>query len=201
MDKNEWINQFQDRLRQQGPDNPLKNYVHTREGPFNARLSASVSPCVWLYDSPFQISVNLAGGGLTIVIDSELQLNQASEADVSRLLDSVRIVKCRTRGCHNPAFDPGALLKHREGKCEQCALKAFGKELQKAQQAEQKKLAALDRKHRARGFTHRVDAWVHVDGGDRQISMWICDPTEAIIRSELLREGVSDLQNFTLHQL
>lgn len=157
MDKNEWINQLQDGARQQGPDNPLKNYVRTREGPFDAKLSASVSPCVWLYDSPFQISVNLVGGGLTIVIDNELQFSKATEADVGRLLDSVRIVKCKTRGCHNPAFDPGTSLKHRDGKCEQCARKAFDKELQKAQLAEQKKLAALDRKHRARGFTHRVD--------------------------------------------
>jgi len=201
MDKNEWINQFQEELRQKGPDNLLKNYVHTREGPFNAKLSASVSPCVWLYDSPFQISVNLVGGGLTIVIDDELQFNKATEADVGRLLDSVRIVKCRTRGCHNPAFDPGTSLKHRDGKCEHCALKAFDKELQKAQLTEQRKLAALDRKHRARGFTHRVDAWVHADGGDQQVSFWMCAPTEASIRSELLREGVSDLQAYKLHEL
>jgi len=201
MDKNEWINQFQDGLRQKGADNPLKNYVHTREGPFNAKLSASVSPCVWLYDSPFQISVNLVGGGLTIVIDQELEFSKASEADVSRLLDSVRIVKCRTRGCHNPAFDSGTSLKHRDGKCEQCGLKAFDKELQKAQLAERRKLAQLDRKHRARGFTHRVDAWVHADGGDQQLSMWMCDPTGATIRSELAREGVSDLQTYTVHEL
>jgi hypothetical protein len=201
MDKNEWINQFQDGLRQKGPDNALKNYVLTREGSFNAKLSASVSPCVWLYDSPFQISVNLVGGGLTIVIDNELQFSDATEVDVGRLLDSVRIVKCRTRGCHNPAFDPETSLKHRDGKCEQCGRKAFDKELQKAQLVEQKKLAALDRKHRARGFTHRVDAWVHADGGDQQVSMWMCDPTEATIRSELLREGVSDLQAYKLHEL
>lgn len=80
-------------------------------------------------------------------------------------------------------------------------MKAFDKELQKAQLAEQEKLAALDRKHRARGFTHRVDAWVHADGGDQQVSMWMCDPTEATIRSELLREGVSDLQTYTVHEL
>lgn len=82
MEKNEWINQFQNGLRQKGPDNPLKNCVHTQEGPFNAKLSASVSPSVWLYDSPFQISVKLVGGGLTIVIDNDLQFSKATEADV-----------------------------------------------------------------------------------------------------------------------
>lgn len=201
MDKNEWINQFQDNARREGRESPLKNCVRTREAPFDAKLSASVSPCVWMYDSPFQISVNLAGGGSTIVIDNELRLDQATEADVARLLDSVDIVKCRTRGCRNPAFDPRTTLKHRDGRCEQCAFEAFDRELKAAQAAERKKLERLDRQHMARGFTHRVDAWVHAEGGDQQLSIWLCDPTDAIIRSELLRSGVADLQSYTLHQL
>jgi len=201
MDKNEWINQFQDNARREGRDIPLKNCVCTREAPLDAKLNASVSPCVWMYDSPFQISVNLAGGGSTIVIDNELRLDQATEADVTRLLDSVEIVKCRTRGCRNPAFDPRTTLKHRDGRCEQCTLEVLNKELKAAQAAERKKLAQLDRKHMARGFTHRVDAWVHAEGGDHQLSIWLCDPTDAMIRSELLRSGVADLQSYTLHQL
>jgi len=201
MDKNEWINQLQDGLREQGAESPLKNYVCTREAHGDAKLSATVSPCVWLYDTPFQITVNLVGGGQTIVIDSGLRLRQATEADVERLLDSVRIVKCRTRGCRNPAFDSRTTLKHRDGRCEQCAMKLFDKELEKAQLAESKKLAQMDRKHRARGFTHRVDAWVQADGGDQQLSIWMCDPTETAIRSELIRAGVTDLQHYTLHPL
>jgi hypothetical protein len=201
MDKNEWINQFQDGLRQQKADNPLKNYVHTREGPLDAKLSASVSPCVWLYDSPFQISVKLVGGGLTIVIDDRLQFSEATEADVIRLLDSVGIIKCRARGCHNPAFDPASTLKHRDGKCEQCALAMLDNELAKAQAAEQKKLVQLNRKHRARGFTHRVDVWIHAEGGDQEVSIWLSHPTDAVIRSELLRSGFADVQTYTLHQL
>lgn len=201
MDKNEWINQFQDDARRQGPDSPLKNCVCTREAPLDAKLSASVSPCVWMYGGPFQISVNLAGGGSTIVIDSELRLDQATEADIIRLLDSVGIVKCRTRGCQNPAFDPRTTLKNRDGRCEPCALAVFDKELNAAQAAERKKLARMDRQYKARGFTHRVDAWVHAEGGDQQLSIWLRDPTDMIIRSELLRSGVADSQSYTLHQL
>lgn len=201
MDKNEWINQFQDKARGEGRDSLLKNYVRTREGPLEAKLSASVSPCVWMYDAPFQISVSLAGGGSTIVVDDGLRLDQATEADVARLLDSVGVIKCRTRGCRNPAFDPATSVSHRDGRCEKCALDRFDKELKAAQAAEQKKLAQLDRKHKARGFTHRVDAWVHADGGDQELSFWLCDPTDTIIRSELRRAGVTDLQSYTLHQL
>ena len=201
MDKNEWINQFQDGLRQQKPDNSLKNYVRTREGPFNAKLSASVSPCVWLYDSPFQISVKLVGGGLTIVIDDRLRFSDATEADVTRLFDSVGIVKCRSRGCHNPAFDPASTVKHRDGKCEQCALAMFDKELAKVQAAERKKLAQLDRKYKARGFTHRIDAWIHAEGGDQTVSVWLSDPADAVIRSELLRLGALDVQSYIVYQL
>jgi len=92
-------------------------------------------------------------------------------------------------------------LKHRDGKCEQCAMAVLNKDLEKAQLAEQKKLAQMDRLHRARGFTHRVDAWVHADGGDQQLSIWMCDPTEASIRSELIRSGVTDFKNFTFREL
>lgn len=201
MDKNEWINQFQDNARRQGQDSPLKNCVCTREATLDAKLSASVSPCVWMYDSPFQVSVNLAGGGTTIVIDNDLRLDQTTKADIIRLLDSVDIVKCRTRGCRNPAFDPRTTLKHRDGRCESCALPLLDKELEVAQAAERKKLVRLDRQNKARGFTHRVDTWVHSEGGDQQLSIWFRDPTDMIICSELRRSGVSDLQSYTLHQL
>lgn len=201
MDKKEWVSQFQDELRRKGNQSTLKNHVCTREAAFNAKLSASVSPCVWLYDAPFQISVTLAGGGSTIVIDDQLRLGQASDADISRLLDSVGILECRTRGCRNPAFDPPTTLKHRDGKCEECALKLFDRELEKAQLAEKRKLAQLDRKYRARGFTHRVDAWIHADGGDQQLSLWVCEPSDASIRDELRLSGVSDLQSYSLHPL
>ena len=73
--------------------------------------------------------MKLVGGGLTIVIDNEPQFSKDTEADVGRLLDSVRIVTGGTHGCHSPAFDPGPSLKHRDGKCEPCALKALDKEL------------------------------------------------------------------------
>lgn len=201
MDRNEWINQFQDGLRQAGPGNPLQNYVLTREGPAGARLSASVSPCVWLYDTPFQISVKLAGGGSTIVTDSHLKFADATEADVARLLASVQLKKCRTRGCHNPAFDPAGTAAHRDGRCEQCFMKILDSELQKAQAAEKRKLAQLDRQYRARGFTHRVDTWIHTDGGDKQLSVWMANPTEDTIRNELLRSGADLAQGYTIHAL
>jgi hypothetical protein len=96
----------------------MKNYVNTREGPFNAKPSALISPCVWLHNSPFQTTANPVGGAVTIVIDKELRFNDATEADAGRLLDSVRIVKCRARGCPNPAFNSTKVRKHRDGKCE-----------------------------------------------------------------------------------
>lgn len=202
MDKNEWVNQFQDGLRRAGQDSSLKNHVQTREAAFGAKLSASVSPCVWLYNSPFQITVDMAGGGgRTYVTDERVQFSQATAADVGRLLDSVGITKCKTRGCTNPAFDPATTSSHRNGRCEQCAMHVLDRELENAQLAEKRKLAQLDRKYRARGFTHRVEAWVHGEGGDRQLSIWMCNPTDATIRSELLRTSGADLQTYTLHQL
>ena len=59
----------------------------------------------------------------------------------------------------------------------------------------------MDRLHRARGFTHRVEAWIHADGGDKQLSIWLVNPNDDSIRSELLRAGADAAQNYTLHPL
>jgi hypothetical protein len=201
MDKNDWINQFQDKLRQAAARHPLQNRVITRDGPLGAKLSASVSPCVWLYDSPFQITVTLVEGGSTFVTDEDVKFAEATEADVAHLLDRIQLKKCRKRGCSNPAFDPVATAAHRDGKCEQCFMKNLNKELEKAQTAERRKLAQIDRLHRARGFTHRVDAWVHADGGDRQLSIWLAHPDEESIHSELQRAGADGAHGYTLHPL
>lgn len=201
MDKNDWIDQFQDQLRRTAPGHPLQNRVVTRDGPLGARLSASVSPCVWLYDSPFQITVTLVQGGTTVVTDSDVKFTDATEADVARLLDRVQVKKCRTRGCQNPAFDPVSAQAHRDGKCEQCFMKNLDKALEKAQAAERRKLTKMDRLYRARGFTHRVEAWVHAEGGDKQLSIWLASPTDDSIRSELQRAGADAAQGYTLHPL
>lgn len=201
MDKNDWINQFQDRLRQASPGHPLQNYVVTRDGPLGAKLSASVSPCVWLYNSPFQITVTLVEGGTTFVADEDVKFASATEADVARLLARVQVKKCRTRGCQNPAFDPATTSAHRDGKCDQCFMKNLNKELEKAQAAERRKLAQMDRLYRARGFTHRVEAWVHADGGDKQLSIWLANPTDDSIRNELRLAGADVAQGYTLHPL
>lgn len=201
MDRQDWIDQFQDGARQSAPFHPLQNFVVTREGPRGARLSATVSPCVWLYDSTLQISVTLVGGGTTIVSDTNVRLPDITEADVVRLLDTVRLKKCTARGCHNPAFDPAFSSRHRDGKCEQCFLTRLGTELEKLQEAEKKNLAKMDRFYMARGFTHRADTWIHADGGDQQLSVWLLNPTDRAIRDELVRAGADAAQPYTLHPL
>ena len=201
MDKNDWINQFQDELRQAAPAHPLQNRVVTRAGPLGARLSASVSPCVWMYNSTFQITVTLVEGGTTFVTDNDLEFANATEADVQRLLDRVKVKKCSTRGCRHPAFDPAAMSTNRGGKCEQCFIKKLDSDLVKAQVAEQRKLAQMDRMYRARGFTHRVEAWLHAEGGDKQLSIWLANPTEDNIHNELERAGADANQGYTLHAL
>jgi len=80
-------------------------------------------------------------------------------------------------------------------------MKILDSELQKAQAAEKRKLAQLDRQYRARGFTHRVDTWIHTDGGDKQLSVWMANPTEDTIRNELPRSGADLAQGYTIHAL
>ncbi|BDT59549.1 hypothetical protein MasN3_30430 [Massilia varians] len=132
---------------------------------------------------------------------SDVTFADATEADVARLLDRVQVKKCTTRGCRNPAFDPASAQAHRDGKCEQCFMKNLDKELEKTQAAARRKLAQMDRLYWARGFTHRVEAWVHADGGDKQLSIWLADPTDDSIRDELQRAGADPAQGETLHPL
>lgn len=80
-------------------------------------------------------------------------------------------------------------------------MKSLNRELEKAQNAERRKLTQLDRMYRARGFTHRVEAWVHAQGGDKQLSIWVTNPTDDSIRDELLRAGTDAALGYTVHPL
>lgn len=153
-----------------------------------ANLSLQVSPCSWMYPNyGLQVEIVIEGGGKAYLIDKTVMFASASEADLNRLFDKVEIVPCKH--CGKPAFDPSSIDTNRQGSCEACFLKELQKEFDKETAKAQKKLAALDAKRRAEGFTHRVEAWIHPEQGeDRQLSIWFKgNPTPESIKKELVK--------------
>src|SRR5579871_5472336 len=135
-------------------------------------LTGEVSPCVWMYGTPFQIQVhmgdqkNLHSGGNITLQDKALNNDTYTEMDIVRLLAMVRIQKCKNPDCHNNAFhtDHGS---NREGECEQCFMTKLNAEIAAEQKKEDAKIARRDKQMKRKGMVVRVEAWVHPEeGGD-----------------------------------
>lgn len=154
-----------------------------------------------MYATPFQISVKMLNGGDTIVVDKELQFANANKEDVARLLKTVQIRKCKNRGCANPAFDPITTHKHRDGKCEACFMAVLSAKFAKDQAREDSKLAKLDARNKARGFTHRVDTWIHAEGDDELMSIWMVNAVDSTVRAELKRRVIDVLNEYSIYVL
>lgn len=193
MDKNEFIQNYQDRLR--GKDaNPLTKAVVTRKAAPEAMLSAAVSPCSWMnLGSPFQITVQMAGGGMVIVQDKALAFDQATVSDMQRMLDEVEVIECSCFDCKRPAFAPSKIPSNREGKCEACFMReldaTIGQEIRENATRRKQALAEEDAAQRARGHTHRVNAIVHRNGDDLDLVIYMSNPLKAQILKELRANG------------
>lgn len=177
----------------------LAKYTLTKEVE-GVQLTASISPCSWMYDNyGLQLSVAMQGGGGTVTVhDRSTRFASATSADAERLFDMVRICKCKR--CGSPAFDPQSAKTNRNGLCEHCFMQDLRKQFEKATQAESRKLARPDAKHKKEGCTHRVSAWIHPeDGDDYQMEFWLKNaPTEAQIKALLKRNGSTVLDDYQI---
>jgi hypothetical protein len=156
------------------------------------KLKAEVAICSWNYGSGVTMIVTFAEGygGKVHVSDDQLAVEVATEADYQRMLDTVRICPCTK--CQGPAFEG-----HRDGgQCERCFLAVLDAELEQGQTEEAQKLAKMDAEQKALGYTHRIEAWVHRDGGDKQVSFWMDRPTSKGIKAELKRLGSIDTSDY-----
>jgi len=162
-------------------------------------LTCYVALCSWNSGEGVHLVVEYESGGKRHLNDPNLDVEDATDADYQRLLDSVQIAPCKT--CGAPAFDNSWQPTNRDGDCERCFHKIIDAELEQGLAKEAKKLAKLDAKYKAQGFTHRVEAWIHRNGDDKQISLWMQNPTQAQIRAELKREGSLDLTDFKTIEL
>jgi hypothetical protein len=202
VDKNEFIQNFQDGLRQAEATQLAKTVVSC-EADFGAKLSATVSPCSYVtVGHPFQITVQMVSGGKTIVQDPGLRYETATVDDMRRLLDSVSVQQCARPGCSRPAFGPGQFKSNRAGRCETCFITALNAEFAQATAQEAVKNKAgttkADKEHKAVGFTHRVNASIHACGDDVEATIYMVDATDEKAKAELIKQTGCNAIDFVI---
>jgi hypothetical protein len=172
--ENDLIKNMRDNLRSTAPGE-LAEATFTREVD-GAKLSAQIAPCVWMNNGyPLQVEVSMAeGGGRVSVTDKTKTYQSATSERIEQMLAAVKVCKCRNKACKNLAFDPSTGRTNREGECEKCFMAKLKAQFAKFQAKADAKLKAMDARHKAKGFTHRISAWVHPSAGgdDYQIDTY-----------------------------
>lgn len=184
----------------------MKNTIKTRTIG-NVTLMAEVSPCVWMYQGyPFQIKVDMGdkqhprSGGDIIIQDRALNNDTYTEADIQRLLDTVKIQPCKNSGCNNPAFHPDH-ESNRAGECEHCFMAKLNAEFAAEQKKENAKIARRDKRMKQKGMVARVEAWIHPKqgGDDYMVDIYYAtQPSTAEIETQLKRKGSSILNDYRI---
>ena len=184
-------------------DNGLRpGITYTRELPNGVTLVAEVSPCVFMDSGyPLQLTDTLRQHGKllegsAIVADCSLNAKTATDADVSRLLATVRTKPCMR--CSAVAFNPKTAETNRGGHCEACFLADLHAELDKELAAENRRIAQRDKRMKAKGMKYRVVAWVHPDEGDDYEIEWyfFSRPTPKIVRAYLMQVRSAILDDY-----
>lgn len=188
------------------PTHRRKTYHRDLDG--ELKMSGAVSPCVFMYHPyPLQVEVTLrrhAGEsfGVAYAVDRTKNAETYTDADVERLLASVRVTACRR--CTNPAFDPRTVETNRAGLCESCFLDELNAEFTKAEESERRELLTRDQRMKEQGMAVRVSAWIHpkTGGDDYQIDWYLeAPPAPQKIRGMLRDEGSSVLDDYQIVNL
>ena len=195
--ENDPIKNMQEQLRSSAPGE-IARATFSREVD-GAKLSAEISPCVWMNEGyPLQIQVTMAdGGGNVYLTDKTKNFKTATPAAIEAMLAGVKVCRCKNKACKNLSFDPAAAQTNRKGECEHCFMKKLNASFAKLQAKEDAKLKALDVSHKAKGFTHRVSAWVHPKqgGSDYQIDLYSKGRMTDIDVQKLLKKKGSAVTN------
>jgi len=185
-----------------------KRKTYVRDMGDGIRLEAEVSPCVFMYAGyPLQIQVTLhrhAGEclGDALAVDRTKTASTYKRTDVERLLRAVRIAPCPR--CSSPAFDPATVETNRTGLCEVCFMGDLKSKYAANEEAEQRKIAARDRRMKRKGMVVRISGWVHPQGGgdDYQVDWYLnAAPTPDQVRKLLSEQGSSVLDDYQIIEL
>lgn len=181
---------------------PGKSY--RRELSNGLTLKAEVDLCVFVYpDYPLQVTITLTGaedwnGGVASITHRSLNARTATDQDVTRLLNSVRLVPCER--CGSSSFDPTSVETNRKGLCERCFTADSQADFERELKIERLQRMERDLRMSAKGMHFRVSAWVHSDCGDDYhiVRYFRTQPSPAQVRRLLKQEGSEILDDFEI---
>jgi uncharacterized Zn finger protein (UPF0148 family) len=182
----------------------IKTALATLEGKYEVRghkMDVTVALCCYDYKiTDIRLSFKLESGKAWGCADGRgVTVKTATRADVQSILDSTLVDKTCTRCKVSLVAEPGS---NRGTLCETCWTDDWKKKVDKAQEADRKALDRQDKRMIAKGFTHRVTAWVHAGGDDKQIDLYTTgEPSKEEIVKYLRKAGsrvVDDYKVFPL---
>ena len=173
------------------PNIQQHNFTFVHKG---VQLYVSVSPCAWMHQwYPMQIKISVGEKETCNAASKFLSWKQfyedCSDADIR-----VQVNNWLTEGDNFEKF----VANHNEWEERDRAYQAGAEE--RRQKAAMEK-AAQDTTYKAKGFTHRVNAWVHPSSGgdDYPIEMYCKgEPTKAQIRKELNKRGSAVMDDYQI---
>ncbi len=178
--------------------------AHMLDGEYTVHgtvLSVEVSPCCWMYANyPLQVTYQSADERSVGACRSKrLSQADASREDVQGMLERGltlgACVACGKPHLVNPDSNRGE-------NCNTCFTARITAEYDQAAAKERDKQAKRDAKMKAKGFTHKVIAWVHGGGDDKQVEMYTQGaPSAADIKTRLRKLGSRILNDYTVTPL
>ena len=153
-------------------------------------ITASVSPCVWMYPNyPLQIKVMISGGGVAYVKNPHKTWETTTEQTVIDLASTIKLKRC-TR-CGKPAFDDATVETNRSGLCESCFMSDLDAKFRRVKMTEEDDVRRRDMEMSKKGYTHRVTGWVHpAMGSDLQMDWYFLGmPSKKEIEEALRKAG------------
>jgi hypothetical protein len=175
--------------------------LSSADGSISVPYKADVSPCCWMYPHyGLQIGIYLQDGGKVHAHTKDVTFSEATLDNAHQLIAKVKLCSCSL--CGEPAIDPSTASTNRGGKCEKCFIKALDEEFKADLAKQEARLRKQDAKQKAKGFTHRIEAWIHpANGDDFQISVWMVNPTTEAIQSVLKKQKSTVLTDYQLIEL
>ena len=182
--------------------------MHRLDGKYDVHgvaLIVEVAPCSWMYSGyPLTVWYKSADDDRSqgTVKQEGLCESTASATDVQEMLEAHltpgACVACGHGHLRNDEDNPNDDSSRGE-LCEVCFIARLNAKYDQLEAAERDALALEDRKQRRKGFTHRVTAWIHAGGDDRQIDIYYKGrPTAKEIRGLLKRKRSRVLNDYTI---
>ena len=182
----------------------IRTALATLEGKYEVRghkIDVTVALCCFDYKiTDIRLSFKLESEKAHGCVDGKgVTVKTATRADVQSILDSTLVDKTCSRCKVSFVAEP---TSNRKDLCEDCWMDDWKKEVAKIEEADRKALARQDRKMMLKGMTHRVTAWVHAGGDDRQIDLYTeGEPSVEEIKKYLKRAGSRVLDDYKIFPL